>query len=125
MDMEEEILYCDEKYQSLSVTFRAQVTFKEFVSILHPEWNKDDIVAWAKKITINIFWKNKIRKVDTPPHVSGLKGAQIEPMPIQDDDVCIEDGRVVAWDAPSVEIYSEVSTHERHVEELDMERTIP
>ena len=55
MDIAKEILYCDEKHQALIVTFRAQVTFKEFVSIIHPEWNKDDIAAWAKKIAMDNF----------------------------------------------------------------------
>jgi hypothetical protein len=42
-----------------------------------------------------------VRKVDTSPHVSGLTGAQIEPTPIQDEDVCVEDDRVAALDTPS------------------------
>jgi hypothetical protein len=39
-----------------------------------------------------------------------------------DDD---EDDRFAAWDSPSVEVSSEVSTHMGQVEEFDMERTIP
>jgi hypothetical protein len=50
MAMAEEIIYCDMEYQALSETFRAQVTFQQFVSIKNPRWSKDDIAVWAKKI---------------------------------------------------------------------------
>jgi hypothetical protein len=79
----EEIIYCDMEYQVLSETFRAQVTFQQFVSIENPRWSKDDIAVWAKKIEEVNYWRRKaeenraktVRKVDTSPPASGLKGA--------------------------------------------------
>jgi hypothetical protein len=59
-------------------------------------------------------------KVDTSPQISGLTGAQMEPTPIPNEDVCDEDDRLAAGDAPSVELSSEVSTHVGQVEELDI-----
>jgi hypothetical protein len=76
------------EYQALSETFRSQVTFQQFVSIKNPRWSEDDIAVRKKKIAEVNYWRRKveenraktIRKVDTSPHVSGLKGAQIEPV---------------------------------------------
>jgi hypothetical protein len=42
-DVAEEIVYCNEEYQALSETFRAQVTFQQFVSIKNPRWSKDEV----------------------------------------------------------------------------------
>jgi hypothetical protein len=96
MAIVEEIIYCDMEYQALSETFRAQVTFQQFVSIKNPRWSKDDIAVWAKKIAEVNYWRRKVeesraktvRKVDTSPHASGLKGAQIEPTTIRSRELC-------------------------------------
>ena len=36
MDFAEDIIYCDEEYQALIETFKARVTFQQFVSIKNP-----------------------------------------------------------------------------------------
>jgi hypothetical protein len=43
----EDIIYCDEGYQALSETSRAQITFQQFVSIKNPRWSKDEVALWA------------------------------------------------------------------------------
>jgi hypothetical protein len=83
MHFAEDIIYCDEEYQALIETFKAQVTFQQFVSIKNPRWSKDDFALWVNKIEEVNYWGRKaeenrakaVRKVDTSPHVSGLKGA--------------------------------------------------
>jgi hypothetical protein len=78
MAFAEEIIHCDIEYQALSETFRAQVTFQQFVSIKNPRWSKDDVALWAKKIEESKYWRRKaienrakaVREIDTLPHVS-------------------------------------------------------
>jgi hypothetical protein len=41
MDITREITNCHKEYQALSVAFRTNVTFKEFFTIKHPEWDDD------------------------------------------------------------------------------------
>jgi hypothetical protein len=53
-----EIIYCDEEYYTLSETFRAQVTFQQFVSIKNPRWSKDEVTHWAKKMEEIHYWSN-------------------------------------------------------------------
>jgi hypothetical protein len=96
MDFAKEIIYCDEEYQALSETFRAQVTFQQFVSIKNPRWSKDDVALWAKKMEEVNYWSRRaeenrakaVRKVDTSPHASRLKGAQIESTTIRSRELC-------------------------------------
>jgi hypothetical protein len=78
MDFVEEIIYCDEEYQALSETFRAQVTFQQSVSIKNPRWIKDEVALWAKNIEQINYWsiiarENRaklVKEVDTSPHAS-------------------------------------------------------
>jgi hypothetical protein len=57
-DFAEEIIYCNEEYYALSETFRAQVTFQQFVSIKNPRWSKDEVTHWAKKMEEIHYWNN-------------------------------------------------------------------
>jgi hypothetical protein len=98
MDFAKEIICCDMEYQALSETFRAQVTFQQFVSIKNPSWSKDDVALWAKKIEEINYWGTKVeehrakavRKVDTTPRASGLKGAQIEPTIVRSRELLLQ-----------------------------------
>jgi len=82
MAIAEEIIYHDMEYHALSETFRAQVTFQQFVSIKNPRWSKDDVALWAKKMEEVNYWSRRaeenrakeVRKVDRSPHASRLKG---------------------------------------------------
>ena len=49
-DFAKEIIYCDEEYQALSETFKAQVTLQQFVSIKNPRWSKYEVALWTKKM---------------------------------------------------------------------------
>jgi hypothetical protein len=92
----EDIIYCDEEYQALSETFRAQVTFQQFVSIKNPRWSKDEVALWAKKMEEVNYWSRipkenrakAVREVDTSPHASRLKGAQIESTTVRSRELC-------------------------------------
>jgi hypothetical protein len=61
-DFAEEIIYCDEEYYALSETFRAQVTFQQFVSIKNPRWNKDEVANWAKKMEETHYWSSIVEE---------------------------------------------------------------
>jgi hypothetical protein len=134
MDFAEEIIYCDEEYQALSETFRAQVTFQQFVSIKNLRWSKDEVALWAKKMEEVNYWSKRakefrakaVRKVDTSPHASRLKGAHIESTtirsrelfyscnePWEPDYKCRVKGRVhyieVHYDSDEEDVYEDVA----------------
>jgi hypothetical protein len=92
----EEIIYCNEEYYALSETFRAQVTFQQFVSIKNPRWSKDEVTHWAKKMEEIHYWSSiaeenrakEGKEVDTSLPASRWKEAQIEPTPIRSRELC-------------------------------------
>ena len=78
MDFAEEIIYCEKEYRALGETFKAQVTFQQFVSIKNPRWSKDEVALWAKRMEEIHYWsriakENKarvVKEVDTSPYAS-------------------------------------------------------
>jgi hypothetical protein len=76
VDFGKEVIYCDKEYYTLSETFRAQVTFQQFVSIKNPRWSKDEVTHWAKKMEEIHYWSNIAEET------------QIEPTPIRCREIC-------------------------------------
>jgi hypothetical protein len=94
MDFEyfaKDIIYCNEEYYTLSKTFRAQVTFQQFVSIKILRWTKYEVTHWAKKMEEIHYWSSIVeenrakesKEVDTSLPASKWKEAWIESTPIR------------------------------------------
>jgi hypothetical protein len=78
MEFVEDIIYCDDEYRALSETFRAPITFQQFVSIKNPRWRKYEVALWAKRMEEIHYWSSianeniskLVKEVDTSPHAS-------------------------------------------------------
>jgi hypothetical protein len=116
----EEIIYCDEEYQALSETFRAQVTFQQFVSIKNPRWSKDEVALWAKKMEEVNYWSSiakenrakAVKEVDTSPHASRELCYSCKE-PWEQDHRCRGKGRVhyieVHYDSDEKDVYEDAA----------------